>query len=106
MATITLEEVQEIAFLARLRLGDEEVKRLQGDLRSILEYIDKLRRLDTRGVEPMTHAVPMDCPLREDEVKPSLAAEEAMMGAPRRQDGFFEVPRIIDVHAASEERKP
>jgi aspartyl-tRNA(Asn)/glutamyl-tRNA(Gln) amidotransferase subunit C len=43
----------------------------------------------------MTHAVPFDCPLRQDEPKPSLSVEEALQNAPRRRDAFFEVPRIV-----------
>ena len=106
MVTITRKDVEDIALLARLRLTDEESARMMRDLGAILEYVDQLRDVDTQGVEPMTHAVPVDCPLRADTVSPSLSAEEALGGAPCRQDDFFAVPRIIDVHAAEAERKP
>src|SRR5262245_32517982 len=106
MAPPTLKEVKEIALLARLRLGDAEAERLRTELTSILGYIETLRGVDTNGVEPMTHAVPMDCPLREDLVAPSLPVDEALDGAPARSGDFFGVPRIIDVHAAEEGRKP
>lgn len=93
---ITLEEVHEIAYLARLELGQDEAERLCAELASILGYVEKLRGVDTTGVEPMTHAVPLDCPLRPDEPGPSLPAAVALAGAPRRQDELFEVPRIIE----------
>src|SRR5882672_6099430 len=97
MEPITKAEVEEIAVLARLRLDDAEVERLRGELTAILGYAEKLQSLDTEGVEPMTHAVPLDCPLRPDEVGPSFAADEALADAPQRVDDFFAVPRIIEV---------
>jgi aspartyl-tRNA(Asn)/glutamyl-tRNA(Gln) amidotransferase subunit C len=103
MARIGPEEVRELAMLARLQLSEEEVARMTGDLAAILEYVDALRALDTTDVEPMTHAVPFDCPLRLDEVGVSLSAEEALSNAPRREGSFFEVPRIVPVAGASED---
>ena len=94
--SITREEVEELALLARLRLGDDEVDRLRGELSAILGYVEQLRELDTTGVEPMTHAVPISCPLREDAVAPSLTVEEALGDAPQRVDDAFAVPRIIE----------
>ncbi len=96
MAELSLKEVEEIALLARLSLEPGEAERLRGDLSAILRYVDKLRACDTTGIEPMTHAVPMDCPLRVDDVAPSLPADAALAAAPRRSDDFFELPRIID----------
>jgi aspartyl-tRNA(Asn)/glutamyl-tRNA(Gln) amidotransferase subunit C len=96
MADLTREEVEDIALLARLELQPDEAERLRGELGAILGYIDKLRACDTTGVEPMTHAVPMDCPLREDVVAPSLPADDALAAAPASADGFFQVPKIIE----------
>jgi aspartyl-tRNA(Asn)/glutamyl-tRNA(Gln) amidotransferase subunit C len=89
------EEVREIAALSRLRLTEEEVANLTQDLDSILGHVAELSALDTTAVEPMTHAVPFDCPLRPDEVQPSLTLEEALANAPRREASFFQVPRIV-----------
>ena len=97
MASITKQEVEEIALLARLKLGDDEVERLRGELTAILGYAEALQALDTEGVEPMTHAVPLDCPTRPDVVQPSLTADEALGDAPQRVEDFFGVPRIIEV---------
>ena len=93
------EEVREIAALARLALTDEEVERMTRDLGAILGYVGTLRELDAGTAEPMTHAVPFDCPLREDQVGPSLPVEEALRNAPRREGSFFQVPRIVPAPA-------
>ncbi len=103
MARIGPEEVRELGVLARLQLSEEEIVRMTGDLAAILDYVDALRALDTNDVEPMTHAVPFDCPLRVDQVGPSLSLEEALANAPRREGSFFEVPRIVPAPGASEE---
>ena len=95
---ITRKEVAEIAQLARLGLSDEELDRMTRELGAILGYIEKLRGLDTEGVEPTTHAVPMDCPLREDVTGGQLPTEEALRGAPKREGEFFQVPKIIEVN--------
>jgi aspartyl-tRNA(Asn)/glutamyl-tRNA(Gln) amidotransferase subunit C len=95
MSRITAEEVRELALLARLRLSDSEVTAMTHNLGAILEYVDALRALDTSAVDPMTHAVPFDCPTRADEVKPSLPLDDVLANAPRRDESFFQVPRIV-----------
>jgi aspartyl-tRNA(Asn)/glutamyl-tRNA(Gln) amidotransferase subunit C len=94
MSRIRPEEVREIATLARLALGEDEILRMTQDLDAILGYVNALRELDTAETEPMTHAVPFDCPLRADAVAPSLSVDEALANAPRREASFFQVPRI------------
>lgn len=93
---LSAKDVHDIADLARLALTSAEAEKLGGELSAILGYIEQLKECDTSGVEPMTHAVPMDCPLRPDVAAASLSADEALGGAPRRAEGFFEVPRIIE----------
>ena len=95
MSRITPDEVRELAVLARLALSEQEIARMTGDLDAILDYVDAMRALDTSGVEPMTHAVPFDCPLRADVTAPSLPLDEALANAPRREASFFQVPRIV-----------
>jgi aspartyl-tRNA(Asn)/glutamyl-tRNA(Gln) amidotransferase subunit C len=95
MSRITADEVRELAILARLALSEQEIAKMTGDLDAILDYVDAMRELDTTGVEPMTHAVPFDCPLRADQVAPSLPVDEALANAPRREGSFFQVPRIV-----------
>jgi aspartyl-tRNA(Asn)/glutamyl-tRNA(Gln) amidotransferase subunit C len=96
MSRIRPEEVREIAVLARLALSEDEIARMTQDLGAILGYVDALRELDTSTTEPMTHAVPFDCPLRPDEVGVSLSVDEALANAPRREASFFQVPRIVN----------
>ena len=74
---------------------------MTGELAAILDYVDALRTLDTAGVAPMTHAVSFDCPLRPDEVEPSLSLEDALANAPRREASFFEVPRMVPMAGAA-----
>src|SRR5262249_49431406 len=97
---ITREDVEELAGLARLRLGAAQAHRRPaargGALQSSLPPGKRWKPLDTPGGEPMTHAVPLDCPLREDAAAPSLSADEALAAAPARVDDFFVVPRIIE----------
>jgi len=93
---LTRAEVQEIATLARIRLADDEADRLVADLGAILGYVEELRALDTSGVEPMTHAVPLDCPLRADVVGASLEPTDALAAAPAREEDFFAVPKVIE----------
>src|SRR5512138_1183909 len=93
---ITRDDVLETALLARLDLAPDEIPALEADLAAVIEYVAQLAQLDTTGVEPTTHAVPLDCPLRPDEVGVSLPREQVLEMAPRVQDGFFEVPAVID----------
>jgi aspartyl-tRNA(Asn)/glutamyl-tRNA(Gln) amidotransferase subunit C len=95
MPALTTAEVLAIARLARLELDEAEVARLADELGDILAHMDRLAEVDTDGVEPMTHAVPMRLGLRDDVVEPSLPVDEALGGAPDRADDCFRVPHII-----------
>ncbi len=94
MDALTREDVEQIALLARLALDDGEIERVRGELTAILGHMDVLAEVDTAGVEPMTHAVPMELRLRADEVGASL--DHALSGAPDAAGGLFQVPHIID----------
>ncbi len=93
---IEMKEVEHVARLARLELSAEEKERMREQLDRILGYIDKLRQLDTEGVPPTSHAVPMVNVMREDEPRPCFPAEEMLANAPDRSGDFFRVPRIIE----------
>lgn len=93
---ITPEDVEHVARLARLALTDAEKRRIREELASILAYVDTLRSLDTAGVEPTAHVVPLVNVMREDEPGPCLPADAALGGAPDRSDAFFRVPRILE----------
>jgi len=93
---ITREEVVHVARLARLALGPAELERMRQELDGILSYIDKLRALDTEGVEPTSHAVPLVNVMRDDEPAPSLPPAEMLANAPDPAGGLFRVPKIIE----------
>jgi aspartyl-tRNA(Asn)/glutamyl-tRNA(Gln) amidotransferase subunit C len=99
MDALTREEVEQIALLARLELDDDEIERLRTELAAILGHMDALREVDTEGIEPMTHAVPMHLRLRADQVEPSLPVEEALAAAPAHDDDCFVVPPVIEARA-------
>lgn len=92
---ITKEEVKRVAHLARLHLSASELSTLTGQLDTILSYVDKLNELDTRGVQPMTHAFSVSNAFREDEVLGSLTREEALLNSPDQNGETFVVPRVI-----------
>lgn len=93
---ISLEEVEHVARLARLELSEADKERMRRELDRILSYIDKLRALDTEGVEPTSHAVPMTNVMREDATRPSFPQDEMLANAPERSGEFFRVPKIIE----------
>lgn len=93
---ITEEDVLRVARLARLSLTPEEVTLYTKQLDAILEAFATLSQLDTSGVEAQSHVVPLDIPLRDDVVQPSLPVEEALKNAPARTEGGFLVPRIVE----------
>lgn len=93
---VTTAEVHGVAELARLRFSPGEEARLAEELNRILRYMDKLNELDTTGVEPTSHVLPLDNPFRRDEAQPSCAAGAIAAAAPQRQEDYFKVPRIID----------
>ncbi|CDX04077.1 Aspartyl/glutamyl-tRNA(Asn/Gln) amidotransferase subunit C [bioreactor metagenome] len=92
---ISREEVEHVAFLARLELTEEELVTNTEQLNSILDYAAMLEKLNTDDIKPTAHAVPLHNVLREDQVKPSMAREKVLANAPDAQDGFFKVPRIV-----------
>jgi len=95
MATLSRQEVEDIALLARLHLEPDEIERMRGELAAIVDHFGALAAVDTNDVAPMTHAVPVDLRLRADVVAPSLPASEALAAAPARADDLFVVPAII-----------
>ena len=93
---ITLAEVEHVARLARLDIAPDEKERMRGQLDAILGYVEQLRRVDTTGIEPTAHVLPLVNVLREDEVRPSYPEEAVLANAPEPEDGQFRVPRILE----------
>ena len=89
---IEREQVLHVARLARLRLNDDEVERMQRELSGILDHVEKIGELDLGGVEPTSHVVELENVLRPDEPRASLPRERALTGAPDSSDAGFRVP--------------
>ncbi len=88
--------VEKIALLARLKLTEEEVETFSKQLGDILNFVEHLSDLDTSDVPPYIQKS-QETPMREDKVEDSLPREEALMNAPQKEDGFFVVPKILEV---------
>lgn len=89
------ETVRYVAHLSRIDLSEEEVKEFSFQLARILDYIEQLKELDISGVEPTSHAIEIEAPLRDDELKESLPQEDSLLNAPERKGPFFKVPAIM-----------
>jgi len=93
---ITVADVEYVARLARLELTTGEKELYAGQMDAILDYVEKLKELNTDGVEPTSHAVPMENAFREDVVQPPIGLEQALANAPGRAGSFFAVPKVIE----------
>lgn len=96
---LTEKDVKYVADLAHLELTDEEVRSLQPQLSSILDYMQKLNQLDTSGVEPMAQVLgpaAAEGQMRPDQSVPSLTQEAALASAPEAGGGCFKVPNVIE----------
>jgi len=89
-------QVRKVAKLSRLELTEAEVEEFTGLLSAILDYVEKMNELDTEGIEPLAHCLPVSNVFREDCVKESLGTEKALDNAPQRDGEFFKVPKILD----------
>ena len=96
MSRITPSEVHRVAKLARLALSDEEVAQMVVELDHILEHAQSLQELDTTGIEPTAHAIPLATPLREDRAVPGIDPALAVANAPEVVETAFVVPKVIE----------
>ena len=94
--SLTPDDIQRLGELARIRLDEDERGRLLGDLDNIFGIIEKLRAVDTTGVEPMTHPEQMGLRLRDDVVTESDQRSENQRSAPAVADGLILVPRVVE----------
>ena len=93
---IDQKQVRKVAKLSRLELTEVEVEEFTGQLRAILDYVEKMNELDTTDVEPLAHCLPISNVFREDYAKESLGTEKTLANAPQRDGEFFKVPKILD----------
>lgn len=96
MAKLSWDDVLKLAALSKLRLTDEEVERLRGELSEILDYVEQLDRVDTSGLEPTYQVTGLKNVMRPDEVKDyGYKAEDLLKNAPAVQDNQFKVKRVL-----------
>jgi len=96
MADVSREEVERIAALARLALTDAEADRAAAELEAILGYVELLESVDTEGVEPTRHVLPLATPMRDDRGVMSIDPELAVANAPELAGTAFVVPKVIE----------
>ncbi len=90
------QDVNYLGRLARIYLSQEEIVSLTKNLGGILQYIEKLEKLNVSGIQPTSHVLPLQNVYREDQVLPSLSQEDVMKMAVSPHHGFFKVPQVIE----------
>jgi aspartyl-tRNA(Asn)/glutamyl-tRNA(Gln) amidotransferase subunit C len=94
--SLSIEQTRWVAQLARLHLSEPELEKLTQQLSAIVDYVNQLQQVNTDGVEPLAHALPVHNVFREDEAMPSLTVQEALANAPDRRGDFYGVPPVFD----------
>ena len=94
--SLTLDEVRHVARLARLRLNEDELREMQQQLSSILDYMNMLQEVDVEGVPPTAQVTDVVNVVRPDEVRPSLPVEEVLAGAPDHEGNYFKVKPFFE----------
>jgi aspartyl-tRNA(Asn)/glutamyl-tRNA(Gln) amidotransferase subunit C len=93
---IDKDTVNYVAHLARIELNAAELEKLSGQLKSILDFIDKLNKIDVEKINPTSHILPINNVLREDAPGRSLSSDETLGIAPKQERSFFVVPKVIE----------
>jgi aspartyl-tRNA(Asn)/glutamyl-tRNA(Gln) amidotransferase subunit C len=93
--TLSREDVEKVALLARLQLTPDETDVMTRHLGRIVEYVEQLRELDTADVEPLAHAMELQNVFADDVLCPSLAREQALANAPKRDAECYRVPAVM-----------
>lgn len=94
--SVDAETVRRIAKLARIKVADEEVEHLQGELNAILAFVEQLSEVDVEGIEPMTSVTPMQMKKRPDVVTDGGDPAAVLNNAPARDGDFFLVPKVVE----------
>jgi aspartyl-tRNA(Asn)/glutamyl-tRNA(Gln) amidotransferase subunit C len=94
--SLSLDDVRWVAQLARLQLSDADLEMMARQLGAIVDYVAQLQQVNTDGVEPLSHALPIHNVFREDERSPSLPVDAALANAPDRHGDFYAVPAVLE----------
>jgi len=93
---IDKETLAKIAHLARLEFNEKDADAMMHDITNMLTFVEKLNEVNTEGVTPLTTMSHEINALREDEVKPHLKHELALKNAPKKDDDYFRVPKVLE----------
>lgn len=88
--------LDKIAHLSRLEFQEKDAEKMMKDMTAIVDWVEKLKEVDTEGVEPLTTMSHEINVLREDEVKPHMSHEEALQNAPKKDADYFRVPKVLE----------
>ena len=94
--SLSTQDIERIAHLARIRVTPAEVTDVQSKLDGIFKLIDEMQAVDTKGVEPMSHGLDMVLRLRDDAVTEINQREKFQKNAPQAEAGYFLVPKVIE----------
>ena len=94
--SVTKDQVRKVARLARIAVPEERLEEMAGEINGILGWIDQLNEVDIEGVEPLTSVVETRLPMRADVVTDGNIQDQVLANAPRREDGFFMVPKSVE----------
>jgi len=94
--SVDIDTVKRVAKLARIAVDDAKAGKMQGELNSILGFVEQLNEVDVEGVEPMTSVVSMEMKKRVDEINDGNKADDVTANAPASEDNFFMVPKVIE----------
>ncbi|MDF1681279.1 Asp-tRNA(Asn)/Glu-tRNA(Gln) amidotransferase subunit GatC [Ponticaulis sp.] len=94
--SVTNQDVKKVARLARIALPGDQVEPMTDELNNILNWIEQLGEVDVEGVEPMTSVVETSLPMREDVVTDGGIQDKVLANAPKSEDGFFVVPKVVE----------
>ena len=88
--------VKKVAKLARLKVDAKEEQNLKNELNNILEWVEKLQKVDTENIDPMLSVSDEPMPVREDIVTSKLDNKQILSNAPEKKAGFFVVPKVVE----------
>jgi len=94
--SVDADTVRRIAHLARIAVTEAEVPHLQGELNTMLAFVEQLSEVDVDGVEPMTSVMPMEMKKRPDVVNDGEIADDVVANAPATENHFFLVPKVVE----------
>ena len=94
--SVDKETVRKVARLARIAVPEERLEPMASELNGILAWIEQLNEVDVEDVEAMTTPVAMTLPMREDVITDGNIRDKVLANAPRTEDGFFVVPKVVE----------